>query len=123
MENKTQRKWQIRATVLAIFFLGFLAGALTLRIYDNKQSVSSLQARRERVEKIMDRLNLAPEQRTQVNQILNETRQQFIDYRKQSEPRFSEIRKQTNERLQAVLTPEQWQQWQDMTHEGRPRRR
>ena len=94
MKSDNQRKWQIRAAVLAIFLLGFLAGALTLTVYHNQRMAS-----------------------------LSETRQKFIELRQQSEPRFDEIRKLTNERLQAVLTPEQWEQWQQMTSEMRQRRR
>lgn len=123
MENKVQRKWQIRAAVLAIFFLGFLAGALTLKIYHNRRPPSLTAARQERIEQMMDQLSLTTEQRTQVNQLLNETRQKFIDQRKQAEPRFNEIRKLTDERLQAILTPAQWRQWQQMTNEMRQRRR
>ena len=123
MENKPLQKWQIRVAVLAIFLLGFLAGALTLNIYHNKRAPSLTENRRERFEQMMDQLQLTTEQRTQVNQVLSETRQKFIDYRKQSEPQFKEIRKQTDERLQTILTPAQWQQWQQMTSEMRPRRR
>lgn len=123
MENKDQRKWQIRGAVLVIFLLGFLAGALTLNIYHSKRPPSLSETRRERFEQMMDHLNLTSDQRTQVNQIMSETRQKFIEYRKQSEPRFKEIRNTTNERIQAILTPEQWKQWQQMTDEMRQRRR
>ena len=48
MENKEQRKWQIRGAVLLIFLLGFLAGALTLNIYYHNRPPSFAGPRRER---------------------------------------------------------------------------
>lgn len=122
MENKDQRKWQIRGAVLVIFWLGFLAGALTLNIYRSSRPPSFNEARRERFEQMMNRLKLTSEQRTQVNQILNETRQKFIDFRKQSQPGFKEIRQQNDARLQEILTPDQWKQWQQMANDMRQRR-
>jgi uncharacterized membrane protein len=123
MEIKPQQKWQIRAAVLVIFLLGFLAGALTLNVYYGQRASTLREARRDRFEQMMNRLNLSAEQKTQVDQLMSETRQQFMEMRQQSEPRFAEIRKLTNKRLQTILTPEQWQQWQQMTSEMRQRRR
>ncbi len=126
MENGNKRKWQIRGAVAAIFLLGFLAGALALNFYHSRRSSFRREARSVRYEQMLSQLNLTTEQRTQVEQIMKDSRSQIrsqmIENRKQSEPRFAEIRKQTDERLQAVLTPQQWQQWQQMTSEMRGRR-
>jgi Spy/CpxP family protein refolding chaperone len=82
-------------------------------------------SRQDRFEKMLDRLNLSADQKTQVHQILSDTRGQLQTLRKESEPRFEEIRRQADERLQKVLTPEQWQQFQKERSEmrGRGRRR
>ena len=60
-----------------------------------------------------------------MQQIFGDTRAQFREARQESEPRFAEIRRQTDERLQQVLTPEQWEQFQQMKEEpaARPWRR
>ncbi len=58
----------------------------------------------------------------QVQQIFGDTRQQLQTLRKESEPRVDEIRQQTDQRLQQVLTPEQWQDFQQMRDEMRARR-
>jgi Spy/CpxP family protein refolding chaperone len=42
--------------------------------------------------------------------------------RRESEPRVTEIRREADERMQQVLTPEQWQQFQTVQHEMRERR-
>ena len=123
MKSNHNRKWQIRAAVLGIFTLGFLAGALALNVYHAKHASSLGDSRPNRFEQMVNRLQLSPEQKSEVDQIMSETRKQFVELRKQSEPRFEEIRKRTDERMQAVLTPQQWQQWQQMTNESRQRRR
>src|SRR5262245_61763076 len=115
MKSNDNRKWQIRAGVLGIFLLGFLAGALALNVYHLKQASS----RSDRFKQMINLLLLSPEQKTEVDQILSETRTQFLELRKQSEPRIEEIRKRTDQRMQAVLTPQQWQKWQQMTNEAR----
>jgi Spy/CpxP family protein refolding chaperone len=43
---------------------------------------------------------------------LDDTREQLQALRKESEPRVNELRQQTDERLQKVLTPDQWKQFQ-----------
>jgi len=121
MEDNSKRKWQIRAAVLLIFLLGFLAGALVLNIYHRQRYGPPRGVGR--YEQVIDSLNLTAEQKAQVEQIMKETRARMIEIRRQSEPRISEVRQQTDERLKAVLTPEQWTQWQRMTSEIRGRRR
>ena len=121
MEENSKRKWQIRAAVALIFLLGFLAGALVLNIYHRRQSAPHFGAGR--YERIIESLDLTPAQKTQVEQIMNEARSRMIEIRAQSAPRVREVRQQTDERLKAILTPEQWSQWRRMTGEIRGRRR
>jgi Spy/CpxP family protein refolding chaperone len=76
---------------------------------------------------MLDRLNLTQDQRTQVSGIFEDARKQLTELRKESEPKFREVRKNADERLQSVLTPEQWEQFQQMTDKrnrsrGRSRR-
>jgi Spy/CpxP family protein refolding chaperone len=70
-----------------------------------------------RYERIIESLDLSPEQKAQVEQVMNDARARMIEIRKQSSPRFREVRQQTDERLKTILTPEQWSQWQRMTSE------
>ena len=122
MENNGKTQWRIRAAVVGVFLLGCLAGALAMNVYRGQFSRSFREPRGERFEQMLDRLNLTAEQRTQMEQIIKESRSQLLDMRRQSEPRYKEIRKQTDEKLQAILSPQQWQQWQQMTREMRGRR-
>ena len=121
METNSKRKWQIRGAVAVIFLLGFLAGALVLNIYHKGRS--PLPRGPGRYEQVINSLNLTPEQKTQVEQIMSEARARMIEIRKQSEPQIGLVRQETDDRLKAALTPEQWAQWRRMTGEMRRRRR
>lgn len=129
MENVVKSKWKVRGAVLMIFVLGFLAGALSLNAYHAWRLRSSGANREARFEKMLDSLQLTQEQRAEVKLIFSDTRTEVQSLRKESEPKFDEIRKRTDERLQKVLTPEQWQRFQQMREEmrkqnprGRPER-
>ena len=122
MENDGKTQWRIRAAVVGVFLLGCLAGALATNVYRGQFSRSFLEPRGERFEQMLDRLNLTAEQRTQMEQIIKASRSQLLEIRRESEPRYKEIRKQTDEKLQSILSAQQWQQWQQMTREMRGRR-
>lgn len=123
MNTIQKSKWQVRVAALVIFVIGFAAGALALNVYKRWERTNAGTSRQDRFEKMLDRLNLSADQKTQVHQILSDTRGQLQTLRKESEPRFEEIRRQADERLQKVLTPEQWQQFQKERSELRGRGR
>jgi Spy/CpxP family protein refolding chaperone len=122
MDQSNKSKWQVRAAAAVIFLLGFVGGSLAFNVYQ-KWSRSGFDDRRGRFEQMLDRMQLTPDQKTQVHQILGEARTRLHELRKQSEPQFEEIRRQTDERLQKVLTPEQWTQFQQERDKRRGRRR
>src|SRR6185295_8191216 len=99
------------------------AGALGLNGYHRWSRSRGEGSRQQRFERMLDRLQLNADQKTQVHQILSESRQQLQDLRKESEPRFDAIRSQADERLQKVLTPEQWKQFQQERDRSRGRER
>ena len=122
MDTTNKSKWQVRLAALLIFVLGFAAGALALNAY-KRFGRANVESRQARFEKMLDSLQLSAEQKTQVDQILGDTRQQLQALRKESEPRFADIRRQADERLQKVLTPEQWKQFQQEREKMRGRDR
>jgi len=111
MDSTNKTKWQVRAAAVVIFVLGFAAGSLALNVY-KRWARPGESVRQNRFERMLDNLQLSVEQKTQVHQILGDTRTQLQAVRKESEPRVAEIRRQADERLQRVLTPEQWKQFQ-----------
>jgi Spy/CpxP family protein refolding chaperone len=118
MEIVNKNKWQLRFAVLAIFALGFAAGALSWNIYRSYRF-----GRPPGFELMLDRLQLTSEQRPQVEKILTDARTQWMEVRREMGPRMREIREQTDQRLQAVLTPEQWERFKQMRGEMGPRHR
>lgn len=124
METKAKSKWLVRAVAVGIFLLGFVAGALALngyRVWSRGDRPAG--DRRERFEQMMVKLNLNEEQKTQARQILGDTREKLQALRKESEPRVNDIRKDADDRLQKIMSPEQWQQFQQLREEDRKRGR
>ena len=118
MNNIIRNRWQVRVAAAIIFVLGFTAGILALNIYRGLARADG----RDRFEQMSQRLNLNADQKTKVQQILGDTREQLRALRRESEPRMNEIRQQADERLKQVMTEEQWQQFQSMRNDMRGRR-
>jgi Spy/CpxP family protein refolding chaperone len=123
MNSIDKGKWQVRVAAVVIFFLGCAAGALTLNAYKRWHRSGDETSRQDRFDRMLDSLQLSADQKTQVHQILGDSRQQLQALRKESEPRFAEIRRQADERLQKILTPDQWKQFQQERDKMRGRDR
>lgn len=120
MNQVIKTRWQVRFAAAIIFVLGFAAGILALNVY--RGWARNMGGPRDRFEQMSQRLKLNEDQKTKVQQIFADTREQLTALRKESEPRVADIRNLADGRLQQVLTPEQWQQFQAMRDEGRRRR-
>jgi Spy/CpxP family protein refolding chaperone len=105
--------------------IGLLVGVLATNIYRDRISSLTRGGPGVGFEHLLDRMQLTPDQRTQVDAIFDDAREQLAELRKESEPKFREVRQRTDDRLKSVLTPEQWEQYKQMTDElrrGRPHR-
>jgi len=118
MNNVAKNKWQVRVAAAIIFVLGFAAGILALNVY---RGLARNVGPGNRFEELSERLKLTPEQKVKVQEIFSDTREQLRAVRMESEPKVNEIRRQADGRLQTVLTPEQWQQFQKMKDERQRR--
>lgn len=118
MNNVTKNKWQVRVAAAIIFVLGFTAGILALNVY---RGLARHGGPGNRFEELSERLNLTAEQKTKVQEIFSDTREQLRAVRHESEPKLEEIRRQADGRLQTVLTLEQWQQFQRIKDERQRR--
>ena len=119
MNNVAKNRWQVRIAASIIFVLGFAAGILALNVY---RGWARTFDQRDRFEQLAERLKLNADQKTKMQQILGDSREQLRAVRKESEPKMDEIRRQADGRLQTVLTPEQWEQFQKIREEMRQRR-
>lgn len=122
MDNTAKSKWQVRIAALVIFVVGFAAGVLALNAYRGWARGAGAGRGEDRFEQMSARLQLNAEQKTKMQQVLGDTREQLRALRRESDPRVTEIRKQTDQRLQQILTPDQWQSFQQMRDEMRARR-
>jgi Spy/CpxP family protein refolding chaperone len=120
MDNAARNKWQVRGAAILIFVLGFAAGMLALGAYHAWARRPAAPG--DRFNQLATKLQLNADQKTKVQQIFGDTRQQLQGLRKESEPRVNEIRQQTDQKLQQVLTPAQWGQFQQIRDEARARR-
>jgi len=120
MNNVAKNRWQVRLAASIIFVLGFTAGILAVSVY---RSWARNLTPANRLDILSDRLNLTADQKTKVQEIFSDTREQLRALRKESEPRVNEIRRQADGRLQTVLSPEQWQQFQKIRDERERRGR
>lgn len=116
MDNTSLSKWQLRLAACLIFLLGVAGGILAPKAY-HRWFDGRASSRQDRFQQMLDRLELDEAQKTQVQQILGDARVQLNAIRRESEPRVEEVRRATDERLQKVLTPEQWQRWQQLKSE------
>ena len=119
MNNVAKNKWQVRIAAVIIFVLGFTAGILALYVY---RGLARGGGQGNRMDELAERLQLTAEQKTKVQEILSDTREQLRAARQEMEPRMAEIRRQADGRLQTVLTPEQWEKFQRMRDERQRRR-
>ena len=115
----TKNRWQGRALAAIIFVLGFTTGILALNLY---RAVARNVAPRDRFEQLSDRLQLNADQKVKVQQIFSDTREQLRALRQEAEPKVNDIRNQADQRMQQVLTPEQWKKFQVVRDEMRQRR-
>jgi Spy/CpxP family protein refolding chaperone len=121
MDKSSRNRWQVRAAAAVIFVLGLAAGILAVNVYRGFVRGANVSPE-DRFEQLSKRLQLNTDQKTKVQQIFGDTREQLRALRKESEPKFNDIRSQADERMQQVLTPEQWKQFQTMRDEWRQRR-
>ena len=119
MINIVRNKWQVRVAAAIIFVLGFTAGILALNLY---RGLARRGEPRDRLEQLSQRLDLNADQKAKVQQIFSDTRDQLRALRRETEPRVNDIRSQADQKLQQVLTPEQWQKFQKIRAEARDRR-
>ena len=118
MNNVAKNRWQVRIAAMIIFVLGFTAGILALNVYRRWDRGPG-----NRMDELAERLQLTADQKTKVQEIFSDTREQLRAARQEMEPKMAEIRRQADSRLQTVLTPEQWQQFQQMRDERQRRGR
>jgi len=116
-------KTKANLVLLATFALGGLTGALITNLL-NTAPPRGIRG----LEEMTKKVKLNPQQRQQVQHILDDTQKQYEELQKEVRPRFEEIRKDVNPRFESVrsatrtkirglLSPEQQSLYDDYNRE------
>jgi Spy/CpxP family protein refolding chaperone len=117
MAGEATSRTKARAAVVAIFLLGVGAGGLGMNLYQRTARPSNNGNRPSRMKMMQQRLNLTPEQATQVETILEETKNEYDQLKEDNRPRFDAIREKSRDRIRAALTAEQLPKYEEMVRE------
>jgi Spy/CpxP family protein refolding chaperone len=94
--------------VLAIAFLvGSLTGAAAIRVADAEAPPKLMRGKTTQAAPLLERLELTPDQRVQVDAILERRRQEMEQFWNVHRPTLRAIADSARAELRAVLTPEQ----------------
>ncbi len=104
MFNNSKRKAQL--IIVATFLLGGFTGGLATYIVQKQQSQNSTTVMSV-VTSVDKRVGLQTEQRSQVEEILKDARQQYKDLREKNRPQFEAIRLSGRAKIRNLLNAEQ----------------
>ena len=119
------KKWKTIVSVVLVFLLGSLAGALvTHEIYQHRiESFIRGEPKRELiVRRLNHQLNLDTAQLAQLRGIVEETYTGIKDVRKQIRPQIEEILESSQNRVRAILRPDQLEKYEKILAERKKRR-
>src|SRR5262245_30279952 len=113
-------------TMSAVLALGAIVGASWSGILVSRNAASALSSLQKTkpgiVEKLNMRLRLSPQQKQQIESILDETHQEFNKLHLAVKPQFEEIRQKMRSKIQRILREEQKQDYQALLRESDERR-
>jgi Spy/CpxP family protein refolding chaperone len=115
--------------VFLIFFVGIAMGVLIGGFYNTRvlgnrpDSANRPERARRDVNSFHDYLNLTADQREQVNKILEETGGEFRKLRKEIQPQFDALQKNSQAKIRAVLTDEQRKKYDEFIESRSKRQR
>jgi len=107
--------------IFSAFSLGVLTGILAMNLVPHRPP-SAAPGPGGVLDELAREVKLDAGQRTQVEQILAETRQKFEALQDQTRPQFNEIRQASRTRIRAVLTPEQQARYDEWNRKRDARR-
>jgi Spy/CpxP family protein refolding chaperone len=121
------RKWKAIAGILLVFLLGSLSGVFaTYAVYHQRmEGVMRGEPGRARefiVHRLSRDLNLDPAQSEQLRTIVRETHAQLRELRKRIRPETEEIMARSQDRVRAVLRPDQREKYEKIITEHKRRR-
>jgi hypothetical protein len=120
------RGWKVIVSVVLIFVLGGIAGALVMRGIDQHKIESIIKGesgmtREVIVTRLNQKLNLDAVQLEQLRTIVWETHAQMRSIRKQYRPQIEEILQRSQDRVRTILRPDQLETFNKIVAERKKR--
>lgn len=112
--------------VLTAFLCGVIAGAAGQYLFRQKTLSQPTGSATETLEEMARAINLTPQQRAEVEQILDDTKRRYQELRDRTKPQYNEIRDGARARIRALLPAhqqalyEEWTRQQDAKRAAKP---
>jgi len=124
------RYFKAKILVFALFFIGIATGVLIANFYtthvagarDTTNSQDRAQRAQRDINKFYDYLGLNPTQREEIHKIGEETRREFREFRKETQPRFQAIQEKSREKIRVLLNDEQRKKYDEFRRKMDARR-
>ena len=118
--------WKAVISVILIFLLGGIAGALLMHRTDQQKIESIMHgesgtAREFIVTRLNRELSLDPAQLEQLRTIVGETHAEIRSVRKEYRPQIDEVIKRSQDKVRAILRPEQLEVFNKIIEERKKR--
>jgi Spy/CpxP family protein refolding chaperone len=120
-----RRKAQL--IIIATFLFGTVVGASGHYLLSKQPLIYQSATQPKMIDEITRVIGLSAEQRTQIEQMIEDSRREQQELRTRLKPQYIAIRMQCRERIRTVLSPEQqalydkWNQEQDAKKEQKPK--
>ena len=119
------KRWQALAALAGLFLLGVVSGGLGAHLY-YARALARPPGPPPFVDRFMGphlerRLDLSPEQRRQVREVLDETRRETEALRHDLAPRMREVMERSEQRIRKILTAEQRERFEQLRRSHRRR--
>jgi uncharacterized membrane-anchored protein YhcB (DUF1043 family) len=118
------KKWKPILLLALVFFAGLAVGVVGTRLVV-RRVVQQAIAHPEKVQFLLERnlkrrLRLDNQQQVQLHTILTDTREQLTTLRQQFQPQAAQVMRGADQKISALLTPEQQARYQKIKENGLP---
>jgi Spy/CpxP family protein refolding chaperone len=123
--NQVNRKAYL--IVFVLFILGIALGSMgtylvTMRV-QAARPVSAGDRAPSHMAMFTRDLNLTPDQQTQVQAVMNDTRAHYAELHQKLDPEYEQVRQQGRDRIRQLLTPEQRPKFEELLRQMDEERR
>ncbi|HUK89430.1 MAG TPA: hypothetical protein VLZ81_03445 [Blastocatellia bacterium] len=120
MESKVPSQAKARLIVVAVFVIGFVAGALSINLFQKVTGYGMTQSESPQdrhFKELKQRLNMTKDQEEKIRAIVDHTYTEYKAIGQEVEPKINDARQACRDRVRAVLTPEQLPKFEEFVHE------